>query len=207
MSFEIYTNPWNQVTDPCRASGQYCDAIAAKWVNQDNYTAAQICSQCQLGIQQMQLSSPFGYSDTFAQAFDDTTKSCSATAYSYSTPTAYALNATVIPPPTICTGSIYTIQPEDTCISISAAHNVSTYSLIKRNGLNLGCDNLPAVGQPLCLPTDNTCRTYQLDMYDSCRSLMVKWNVTVAQILAWNPMIDSTCSDLAPWRAWYLCSR
>lgn len=190
-----------------RASGKYCDIIVADWVNQDNYTATQICSQCQLGLQQLQLTSPFGYSDTLAQVFDNTTKSCSATAYSYSTPTTYALNATTVPSPAACAGSVYTVQPEDTCISISAAHNISTYSLIKGNGLNLGCNNLPAVGQSLCLPTENTCRTHQLDMYETCKSLMASWNATLAQVKAWNPMIDSTCSDLAPWRAWYLCSR
>ncbi|KAG6039143.1 hypothetical protein E4U41_003159 [Claviceps citrina] len=191
-----------------KASGKYCDAIVADWANQPNYTTAQTCSQCELGIQQMQLASPFGFSDTLAQAFANTTSSCSAANYKFATPTSYALNATTAPPQPSpsCAGSAYTVQQDDSCVTISGAGAVSTYQLIKANNLNLGCDNLPAVGQPLCLPTKGACRVYQLDLYDTCETLMASWNATLAQVQAWNPMINSACSNLASWRGWYLCS-
>lgn len=44
---------------PLSASGQYCDAIVATWKNRDNYTDAQECSDCELGLGKAQLSSPF----------------------------------------------------------------------------------------------------------------------------------------------------
>lgn len=179
----------------------------AGWINQPNYTNAQTCSQCELGVQQIQLGSPFGFSDTLALAFADTTRSCSVANYAFATPTSYALNATTFPSPPACTESVYTIQQDDSCITISAANGMSTYQLITKNNLNLGCDNLPAVGQSLCLPSGSTCRTYQLGLYDTCETLMMSWNATLAQVQAWNPMINSPCSNLASWRGWYLCSR
>ncbi|GFP55620.1 LysM domain-containing protein ARB_00327 [Trichoderma asperellum] len=189
-----------------KASRKYCDLVVADWINQPNYTSSQTCSQCELGVLQIQLASPFGFSDTLAEAFADTTKSCSAANYAFATPTSYALNATTFPNPSACTGSAYTIKQDDSCVTISAANGMSTYQLITKNNLNLGCDNLPAVGQSLCLPTGSTCRTYQLDLYDTCKTLMMSWNATLAQVLAWNPMINSACSNLASWRGWYLCS-
>ncbi|UNI22107.1 hypothetical protein JDV02_008028 [Purpureocillium takamizusanense] len=189
-----------------KVSGKYCDAVVADWVNQPNYTNSQTCSQCELGVQQIQLGSPFGFSDTLAQAFADTTKSCSAANYGFATPTSYALNATTLPSPPACIGSAYTIKENDTCVTISGANDISTYQVITTNKLNLGCDNLPGVGRSICLPTGSRCRTYQLGLYETCETLMMSWNVTLAQVQAWNPMINSACSNLASWRGWYLCS-
>ncbi|KAG6168259.1 hypothetical protein E4U51_002407 [Claviceps purpurea] len=189
------------------ASGKYCDAVVADWANQPNYTSAQTCSQCELGIQQLQLASPFGFSDTLAQAFANTTQSCSAADYKFATPTSYALNATQFPSqPPACTGTAYTITQDDSCVTISGAKGISTHQLITMNNLNLGCDNLPAAGQSLCLPAGTTCQTYQLELYDTCETLMSSWNATLAQVLAWNPMINPSCSNLASWRGWYLCA-
>ncbi|KAG6092066.1 hypothetical protein E4U14_000884, partial [Claviceps sp. LM454 group G7] len=100
--------------DSASASGKYCDAVVADWANQPNYTSAQTCSQCELGVQQLQLASPFGFSDTLAQAFANTTQSCSAADYKFATPTSYALNATQFPSqPPVCTGTAYTITQDD----------------------------------------------------------------------------------------------
>ncbi|KAG5929743.1 hypothetical protein E4U42_004670 [Claviceps africana] len=200
------------------ASGKYCDVVVADWANKPNFTTTQTCSQCELGIQQIQLASPFGFSDTLAQAFAETTESCSAANYKFATPTSYALNATAFPSlPAACTGeAVYKIQQDDSCATISGAKGVSTYQLIKENKLNLGCDNLPAVGQSICLPQGSNCRTYQLDVHETCETLMTSWNATLAQVEAGeycaaislkfnlalsdfyflNPQVDSTCSNL-----------
>lgn len=175
-------------------------------MNETEYTTAQNCSMCELGIQQIQLASPFGYSDDGAADFSSLTASCSASGYTYATPTAYALNATTVSTSTpTCTGSSYVIQGNDTCVSISGANSVSTYGLITKNALDISGDSLPVVGQSLCLP--RTCTTYQLDMQDTCDSLVSGLNITMAQLLAWNPNINSGCSNLASWRGWYLCAR
>ncbi|KAK5636388.1 hypothetical protein RRF57_012100 [Xylaria bambusicola] len=145
-----------------RATGKYCDVVVAGWASQENFTEAQTCSPCELGLQKIQLASSFGYGETFASAFADTTKSCNAASYAYATPTSYALNTTTAPSSPSCTGSSYIIQENDT--------------------------------------------TYQLEMTDTCDSLVESWNITFAQLLAWNPMINPPCSNLAAWRGWYLCA-
>ncbi|KAI0191720.1 LysM domain-containing protein [Xylaria flabelliformis] len=182
-----------------RSTAQYCDLQVAGWADQENYTDSQVCSYCQLRVQQIQLSSPFGYSEIYAESFAKLTADCGATGYSYAAPTQYALNATASAPATpACTGSSYTTQDGDTCISVSASNGISTYNLITGNALSAGCANFLTTGTALCL--QKTCNTYQLQYGDTCDSLTAGWNITFAQLQAWNPMINAGCSNLASWR-------
>ncbi|KAF4161886.1 hypothetical protein CNMCM6936_002900 [Aspergillus lentulus] len=199
----LYSSGLSCLTEP--STGEYCDVVTASWANQTEYTAAQNCSPCQLSLQKLQLSSPFGYSDDDAAEFASLIASCSAITYTYATPTAYAVNATTSTPTTTptCTGGSYQVQADDTCVSISGAVNVSTYDLISSNALDLACNSL-SEGKTLCLPP--TCTTHQLDMPDTCDSLTASLNITLAQLLAWNPVINSGCSNLATWRGWFLCA-
>ncbi|KAG2025158.1 hypothetical protein GB937_002919 [Aspergillus fischeri] len=100
-------------------------------------------------------------------------------------------------------GGSYQVQANNTCVSISGAVNVSTYDLISSNALDLACNSL-SEGKTLCLPP--TCTTHQLDMPDTCDSLTASLNITFAQLLAWNPIFNSGCSNLATWRGWFLCA-
>lgn len=187
-----------------RSSNTYCDIVVASWANQTNYTDTQTCSYCELGLQQAQLSSPFGYSEVFAEQFADTTASCGAAGYAYATPTTYALNATTAPATPACTGSSYTVQEDQSCVWVSGNNSVSTYSLLVENSLNIACNNFPDPGESVCIP--KTCSTYQLSFTDTCDSLVAAWNITFAQLIAWNPMINPPCSNLASFRGWYICS-
>ncbi|KAI1840788.1 hypothetical protein JX266_012995 [Neoarthrinium moseri] len=153
------------------STGEYCDIVVADWVNQANYTDDQLCSYCQLGLQQVQLSSPFGYNEVFAEIFANTTASCGESAYSFATPTAYALNSTTrssVKP--TCTGSSYTIQEDDTCVTISGVSSVSTFRLIQQNALTMGCYNLPDVGEAFVEynsgPTHSLESNDQLSMFE-----------------------------------------
>ncbi|KAF3898088.1 Carbohydrate-binding module family 50 protein [Trichophyton interdigitale] len=188
-----------------KQSGRYCDIMVAEWRNETAGADDHACSFCWLGLEQIQLSSPFGYSDADAADFSSMTSSCSAEGYSYATPTKYAINSTSAAPaasPT-CTGSWYNIQEDDTCVVISGAHNVSTYNLIQENALDVGCFSLHQ-RERLCLPQQ--CKTHQLALRENCSSLTESLNITMAQLLAWNPMISPLCTNLASWRGWYLCA-
>jgi hypothetical protein len=171
-----------------------------------NWTSAQNCSHCQIGIRQLQLSSPFGYSEEGASKFSSLTASCTAAGYTYATPAPYALNATETESPTRepCAHP-YTVQEKDSCVSISVATNVSTYGIITANGFDISCNLLPTAGSVICLP--ETCDTYQLDMYERCESIAAEAGITQQQLLAWNPMINDFCSDLYGWYGWNLCVR
>ncbi|OAL43793.1 hypothetical protein IQ07DRAFT_523494 [Pyrenochaeta sp. DS3sAY3a] len=189
------------------STGQYCDTIVASWRNQSssgNWTSAQNCSDCELGVQKLQLSSPFGYDEDGAASFASLTSSCNAGGYTYATPAPYAINSTVPTPPARTCTETYTVQDNDNCISISKRTNVSTYGLISANGLDISCNLLPPTGSTICLP--KRCNTYQLELYDNCDDITDSSQITRQQFLSWNPMIDSFCSDLLPWYGWNLCT-
>jgi hypothetical protein len=196
-----------------RGTGDYCDTIVSGWLNKTNnnisaFTTAQNCSSCEIEVMQYQLNSSLGYDSDVAKTFSSLTSSCGATTYTWATPTTYALNATAVATSAVkCSNSTkaYVIQSNDTCVTISGATSVSTYGLINTNQIDIACNSLPAVGGSICLPS--TCSTYQLQYVDTCDSLVSSLNITKAQLLAWNPNINTGCSNLASWRGWYLCHR
>jgi LysM repeat protein len=141
------------------------------------------------------------------------TSSCSATAYSFTSPTAYALNATVttapptvtVTPPSTCTGS-YTVQVTDDCNSVALALNVSTYSLLYANNLDIYCQNFAAaVNSTLYIPPQ--CKTYTWQALDSCNSVASSASVTVPQFLTWNPNFNSLCQNSLNYVGYQVCLR
>lgn len=200
------------LTTSHRDTKEYCDTIVSSWMaNGSPYSSAQNCSSCELSIQKRQLESPFGYSDEAAEDFISLTSSCGATGYDFATPTAYALNATSTGAGSSATATaspscsgFHTVEKDESCVTISEANNVSTYGLIAANALDAACNSI-SEGKSLCLPS--TCKTYQLGLTDSCDSLTRTLDITMAQLLAWNPMINTGCSNLASWIGWYICAR
>ncbi|OJJ42140.1 hypothetical protein ASPZODRAFT_105672 [Penicilliopsis zonata CBS 506.65] len=180
------------------STGNYCDVQIAQW-NESEPQYNWNCSACGLEFQRIQLGSPFGYYAQEARDFASLTASCGVSGYTYTKPTPYAINAsaTITATSPMCTASSYSVQKEDTCVTISGAQGVSTFGLIQANQLDLGCFHL-APGQSLCLPP--TCQTHQLEMLETCQTLVKEQNITMAQLLAWNPMIDTGCTNLASWR-------
>lgn len=185
-------------------SGLFCDNIFFSWLNQTDLTAAQNCSDCMLGVQQTQLNSPFGYDADFASAFQSTTSSCSKTGYPFTSPSKYTISQALITSttlssssatPTSMCGSIYTVQPGDTCNSISLAQNVSTYSVIYSGGLDSACTTL-LPGAILCLLPQ--CKLYTVQGTDTCSNILtaIGNGVTGTQFLSWNPNINSLCGNL-----------
>ncbi|GAW21816.1 hypothetical protein ANO14919_113410 [Xylariales sp. No.14919] len=192
-------------------TGHFCDDLFMAWLNQSELTPDQDCSDCLLGIQQIQLNSPFGYDADFASDFQSMTSSCSKSQYQFTSPSAYTLaTATSSPtpgasppmPPTCATP--YTVQAGDTCNSISLALNVSTYSLVNAGGLLPDCSNLVS-NISLCLPSP--CSLYMVQKNDTCTSILSTsgLGVSAAQFLAWNPNINGLCGNLYDLRDTQLC--
>ena len=67
----------------------FCDLLLLEWRNETNATGAYDCHECMLEAWRIQLESPLGYEDDFAEDFASVTESCGASGYSYSTPTPY----------------------------------------------------------------------------------------------------------------------
>ena len=198
-------------------TGQYCDPQLIEWQTQGYLNIKQSCSDCWLGVHQLQLSNPLGYDPDLASNFASLTSACNATKYSYTTPTAYALNAsattipatafaTATPPPT-CPGKSFAVQHTDTCTSVSQRLNVSTFSLLYENHLDLYCRNFHvSVGRELCSPA--TCETYTWQATDTCASVAAAYPpTTVPQFLAWNPNFNSRCHNGASFIGYQVCVR
>ena len=197
-------------------TGQYCDPQLATWATQGYLNITQSCSDCWLGAQALQLGNSLGYDPGLASNFALLTSACNATQYSYTTPTTYALSATaataptpvsaIATPPPSCTGS-YTVQVTDTCTSVSQKLNVSTYSLLYENSLDIYCQNFNAsVGTDLCLPA--TCETYTWQAQDTCASVALAHPpITIPQFLAWNPNFNPLCQNIANFIGYEICVR
>ncbi|KAK4675377.1 hypothetical protein QC764_0077440 [Podospora pseudoanserina] len=143
---------------PLSASGQYCDAIVATWKNRDNYTDAQKCSDCELGL------------------------AAKKTGYNYATPTSYALNsAGTAPPPqrTRSTGTQHVVKAGDTCRTIAGLAGIGSYQLINENGLDLSCNLLPPANESICMP--EKCETFELVVGQTCDDIMEEYGMTKAQ--------------------------
>lgn len=194
------------------SSGQYCDEIFYAWLNQTSLSSAQNCSDCNLGVAQVQLDSPFGYDDEFASEFGALTSSCSASNYPFTSPSAYptADSGTATSTSSAATftttscASTYVVESGDTCNSIAVAQNVSTYGVITAGNLDHGCTILEA-GATLCLPDE--CEVYQVQYFDTCASIIssVTPNTIGSQFLAWNANINSLCGNVASLVGTYIC--
>jgi hypothetical protein len=163
----------------------------------------------------LQLESPIGYDDEWVETFASLTSSCSATGYAYTSPAAYALNtstsvatatsnATSTATATQTCVSTYTMQANDTCLSISHSQNVSTYNLIMANNWNILCTNLPDVGGDVCIPED--CNATSLYYGWTCNDMASEWGANLAQVLAWNPIFSSACDNLYLFFDWMICA-
>lgn len=155
-----------------------------------------------------------GFDDSLATNYAALVSSCNATGYSYTTPTQYAFNATATATPTRATATAapscagaYTVKVTDDCNSLALALNVSTYSLLYSNGLDLYCQDFAAsVNSSLCIPPQ--CDTYVWQLTDNCNSVVSGLaNVTVPQFLAWKPNFNSLCQNAVNYVGYVVCIR
>lgn len=187
-----------------RSSGQYCDDIFRSWQSSPATAPnqnVQDCSDCILGLDQVQLNSPFGYDEDFASDFATQTSSCGKSGYTYTTPASYALNATATtttsPSDTTSTACVatYAVVDGDTCNTVAQNNGVSTFRLLTANGISLDCSNFPYPGASLCIPP--SCDTYTVALNDTCDSIVTgQAGMSSPQLLAWNPDINNMCSNL-----------
>jgi LysM repeat protein len=114
-----------------------------------------------------------------------------------------SLSTTPSPTPTAsCSGKKYTIKSGDTCKSISKAQGISTNWLLLDNNLPAYCSNFPTSGS-LCLT--HTCKTYTVKQNDTCKSISSAYNMTQAQLLSWNPVLDLGCTNMNKSSGYEIC--
>ncbi|KAH6717693.1 hypothetical protein BKA61DRAFT_641602 [Leptodontidium sp. MPI-SDFR-AT-0119] len=90
----------------------------------------------------------------------------------------------------------YTIKVKsgDTCDSISQASLISSGTLYETNPLLFNC-SAPAVGLELCLPPQCE-KLYTVEATDDCVTIGVKTGISWLNVVAYNGMINSYCSNI-----------
>ena len=181
-------------------TGKYCSSIFSPSTNATVNTDHNTCSDCALGIQQLELNSTFGFRHELADSFAWTTSKCGKHDYQYTKP---ALAIFDQPRPTlmaaiassVCSRS-YEIKEKDTCNSVALAHDISVFSLLQINGLQAYCRKFPKAGQTICLP--KRCNTYTVKANQTCMDIIgdAPGDFNLAQLQAWNPNINKPCSNL-----------
>ena len=126
------------------------------------------------------------------------------------TPTALTKNATsattATTTPTLCPDT-YTIQESDDCNKISIAQNVSTFSLLYQNDLQLYCKDFPDPEKSLCL--SKQCDIYTVRENDTCYSIAQSQPsyITITQLLSWNVNLNLKCSNIDQQVGFQICIR
>lgn len=88
-------------------------------------------------------------------------------------------------------------QAGDSCHSIALAKSVAEDTLASINDLGVNCNRMTAESDTrftLCLP--KMCATAQVGAADDCWSLSTQYNITLPQFKAFNPTMNSDCTNL-----------
>ncbi|KAH8731852.1 hypothetical protein GQ44DRAFT_735576 [Phaeosphaeriaceae sp. PMI808] len=174
------------------ATGKYCTGTPTK---------AQTCSDCVVKLFKQISSTPYSnYSPGLAVEWASIQQTCGL-----SLPTAVpTMKANVTdsygyaPPNTgakapCLSGNTYTVVSGDGCQAIAEKKGVATGTLIALNNILPDCTNLQ-LGASICLPS--TCSIYKVQSGDTCDSIALARNTTFQQLVAWNPTINSYCTNL-----------
>ncbi|KAF1732444.1 LysM domain-containing protein [Beauveria bassiana] len=173
------------------SSGQFCDILYQKHREQPSQDL--VCSDCQIGTWKDQLESPVGYDPQYAEEFAALTASCKAGGYAFKTPSYSVIQPVPTSQPVFTCERPYTVAAGDTCSSVAQKRSVTEYGISDLNGLSIDCDPLP-VGKTICIPP--TCKVHKIGAADDINGLAAKYQVTVGQLVAWNPMIRLDGSNL-----------
>ncbi|TFK91429.1 carbohydrate-binding module family 50 protein [Polyporus arcularius HHB13444] len=172
---------------------------------------AQLCQNCTLDALNVQMSSPFGWDASFVSDWMTVQSTCGKSFNNtilagllFNSDSPSATNGTsynVTASPTLtpasadsCVYGTYTVKSGDTCTSIASANSLSYDQLIAINGLDMPCTKLPAAGGKICL--SGSCPLYTVKSSDTCVGIYQANGILWSQLLAWNPQINSYCTNI-----------
>ncbi|KAH6654671.1 hypothetical protein BKA67DRAFT_691661 [Truncatella angustata] len=174
---------------------EYCYLITGNGTDY-NVTASNPCGTCGLEPFWLQMEDARMYDESLAAEYEVLASSCSVTA-ALTTPTAVLLSNpnTIVNNSTTttstCTGSAIAVPTGLTCDEVAKKYSVGTSQLLSDNSLPAGCVGWPNDATELCI--QNTCQTYLAQESDTCTSIALTNNITVTQLVTWNPFIDPQC--------------
>ncbi|KAJ5094624.1 hypothetical protein N7456_010485, partial [Penicillium angulare] len=196
------------------SSGTYCNTLFQNAISKG--TKSIKCSSCYLNYMATIVNSEWGQDILLSpSALESQLASCSTSGYSVTyTPTStvsQTASASTTAVASRCNTTdpdqtVYKVESGDTCVSISAAQNVSTSALINLNSLDMGCTHIE-VGSKICLP--DVCEIYRAQKTDTIDSIVagLSRQVSVPQFVAWNANLNSAQSsaNLSSIAGKYIC--
>jgi hypothetical protein len=93
----------------------------------------------------------------------------------------------------LCLGANYTVAGGDTCESIAAANGLAIDRFLDDNSIDFRCQSLE-VGSSVCLGLK--CRLGAVPPNATCADLLRNNDFTLTELLAWNPVIHSSCDNV-----------
>ncbi|KAF2126083.1 carbohydrate-binding module family 50 protein [Dothidotthia symphoricarpi CBS 119687] len=192
-------------------SGRWCNVVAAAAAVQADPGQSPVgwdstpptdvqfsgpCDLCFIKNLQKQAGSPYYYGPQLQSSsiYQSKTSSCGVAGYPLTTSTLpWSLPQAATPTPSSCAGKKYTVASGDDCYKVSKTNGIGTAWLLSDNNLAAYCSEFPTSGE-LCI--QNTCEIYTVNTTDTCESMAKSNNITIAQLKAWNPIINAGCHNL-----------
>ncbi|CAN9387616.1 unnamed protein product [Alternaria alternata] len=165
------------------------------------------CDLCFIKNLQKQAGSPYYDEPQIRESslYESKTSSCGVTGYPLSIsslPFPQLPIASPTPTSSVCSGEEYDIQTGDDCYKISKSQSIGTAWLLSDNSLTAYCADFPQNGK-LCIK--NTCKVYTVQPADTCELMASSNNITIAQLKAWNPIINAGCHNLYKMNGTSIC--
>ncbi|KAL6795433.1 hypothetical protein J3E68DRAFT_450391 [Trichoderma sp. SZMC 28012] len=192
----LYTYHYSCVRDP--ATKTFCSPYFFEWNNKEDATSAELCSDCNLLVQQAHLDSPIGYDDELASAHSSLTSSCGVAKYPITSQPPYTLNgattATITAPPNNPT------QTDSISTSSSSKHRPGA-GYPKGPGFHMPV-RIPHTPKPLPLApgTADSCKWYEHyrgPIYylrgrnvNQCLWLASFYKIDIEELISWNPSLS-----------------
>ncbi|KAK8103188.1 hypothetical protein PG984_016334 [Apiospora sp. TS-2023a] len=161
-----------------------------------NETVEDPCGNCSLGPIRLQLEDARVYDETIASEYSASISACGITEAALATPAPVLLpnpNTGIFNATRTCSGTSIPMPTSSSCDQTALDHEVSTAQLLADNDLPAGCSSWPGSAETLCI--QNTCKTYTVKDTDTCRTVSRAHNITLTQLLTWNPTVDPVCAN------------
>ncbi|KAH6655548.1 hypothetical protein BKA67DRAFT_657480 [Truncatella angustata] len=173
-------------------TGDFCYLSTANGTN----GTVDDCGPCELDAFRLQMEDERAYDAGLAEQYSSAVSSCGITAAPLATPTSSFQNNNITLSENItfsCTGTYVPVETGTTCDQFAEANSMSTDQLLNINNLAGGCADWPGDQTELCV--QDKCTPYTVQEGDTCVSVSNVAQITVVQLVTWNPSIDPLCMN------------
>ncbi|KAI4600099.1 hypothetical protein KJ359_001201 [Pestalotiopsis sp. 9143b] len=173
-------------------TGDFCYISTANGTN----ATVDDCGPCALDSFRLQMEDERSYDAGLAEQYSSVVSSCGVTAAPIATPTSQFQdnNVTLSENTTFsCTGTYVPVETGTSCDQFAETNSISTDQLLNINSLAGGCADWPGNNTELCV--QDNCTPYVVQEGDTCSSVANGAEITITQLVTWNPFIDPLCKN------------